>query len=118
MNEHTVHTFHIPVLGLGYSIDTPIKVARFGISSVISIMDDHLTEKMREYHSSKIGAPFTPITEKEGDYRAKRITSYLNLVNYIVKMQMKELQALSFNGDNDLVRYFQMLPEGSPLKRS
>ena len=32
-----LHSFHIPVLGLGYSIDTPVKVARFGISSVISI---------------------------------------------------------------------------------
>ena len=31
------HTFHIPVLGLGYSVDTPLKVARYGISSVVSI---------------------------------------------------------------------------------
>jgi hypothetical protein len=30
------HAFHIPVLGLGFSIDTPLKVARYGISSVIS----------------------------------------------------------------------------------
>jgi hypothetical protein len=45
------HTFHIPVLGLGYSIDTPLKVSRYGISSVLSIVDDELTERMREYHS-------------------------------------------------------------------
>jgi hypothetical protein len=116
MDEHAVHSFHIPVLGLGYSIDTPIKVARFGISSVISIMDDHLLEKMREYHCSQVGKPYVPITEQEDDYRAKRITGYLNLVGYIVERQMKQLHSLPFTGDNDLVKYFEMLPDGSPLK--
>ena len=47
------HKFHIPVLGLGYSIDTPLKVARYGISSVVSVVDDELTERMRELHSQK-----------------------------------------------------------------
>ncbi len=117
MDKQALHTFHIPVLGLGYSIDTPIKVARFGISSVISIMDDHLIEKMREYHSSLAGKSYVPITEKEEDYRAKRITGYLNLVNYIVNQQMKELRALPFYGDNDLVKYFELLPDESPLKK-
>jgi hypothetical protein len=117
MNEQNVHNFHIPVLGLGYSIDTPIKVARFGISSVISIMDDHLVEKMREYHCSKVGQKYIPITKLEYDHRAKRITAYLNLVNYIVKQQMKQLVKLPFDGDNDLVKYFKLLPDSSPLKK-
>lgn len=34
------HSFHIPVMGIAFTIDTPIKVARFGISSVISIVED------------------------------------------------------------------------------
>ncbi|MBP1655129.1 MAG: hypothetical protein H6Q28_1685, partial [Bacteroidetes bacterium] len=42
-----VHTFHIPVLGLAFSVDTPLRVARFGISSVVSIVDDILIERMR-----------------------------------------------------------------------
>ena len=117
MSKQTAHSFHIPVLGLGYSIDTPIKVARFGVSSVISIMDDHLIEKMRAYHCSKAGMNYIPITEKEEDHRAKRITAYLNLVNYVVKQQMKELRMLPFSGDNDLVKYFQLLPGESRLKR-
>ena len=37
-----MHNIHIPVMGTGFSIDTPIRVAQFGISSVISIMDDIL----------------------------------------------------------------------------
>ena len=49
-----VHKFHIPVLGLGYSIDTPLKVARYGISSVVSVVDDELIERMRKYKISQI----------------------------------------------------------------
>ena len=43
------HSFHIPVMGIGYTIDTPLKVAQYGIDSVISIGDDFLLEKIREY---------------------------------------------------------------------
>ena len=117
MDNQTLHSFHIPVLGLGYSIDTPIKVARFGISSVISIMDDHLVERMREYHSKKAGLIYVPIPEKDIDHRAKRITSYLNLVNYIIKRQMQQMRMLPFSGHNDLVKYFELLPDGSSLKK-
>ena len=48
------HSFHIPVMGTGYTIDTPIKVAHYGISSVISIIDHRLTEQMREFYSKKL----------------------------------------------------------------
>jgi hypothetical protein len=40
----SVHSFHIPVMGLAYTIDS-IRVAQYGISSVISIADDELIEK-------------------------------------------------------------------------
>jgi hypothetical protein len=36
------HTFHIPVMGIGYTIDTPARVAQYGISSAISLVDDML----------------------------------------------------------------------------
>lgn len=39
-NTKSPHTFHIPVMGLAYTIDSPIRVAHYGISSVISIADD------------------------------------------------------------------------------
>jgi len=116
MNKTELHSFHIPVLGLGYSIDTPVKVARFGISSVISIMDDHLIEKMRGYYCLKTGKEYMPITVKDHDHRAKRITAYLNLINSIVNQQMKHLLTLPFSGNNDLVKYFELLPSSSPLK--
>jgi len=117
MKNSELHSFHIPVLGLGYSIDTPVKVARFGISSVISIMDDHLVEKMRSYYCTVSNEPYVPIPTENEDHRAARITAYLNLVNAIVKKQMKQLRSFPFDEDNDLVKYFELLPTGAPLKR-
>lgn len=51
MKNKTKHTFHIPVMGTGFTIDTPFKVAKYGISSVVSLVDDILVENMREYYS-------------------------------------------------------------------
>ena len=89
------HKFHIPVMGLAYTIDSPIKVARFGISSVISIVEDRLIEMMRSHYYPTINKPYYPIDTNENDYRAKRITDYLNLVNTIVQAQVEKLKKLS-----------------------
>ena len=117
MQPTSPHSFHIPVMGLAYTIDTPIKVARFGISSVISIIEDNLVEKMREHYYRSVGMPYTPIAPTEEDYRARRITDYLNLVNLIVKKQFEELKAAPFEEGSDLNKYFEMLPGHSDLKR-
>ena len=116
MQNHNVHTFHIPVLGLAFSIDTPLRVARYGIASVISIVDDILIERMREYYSNLYGKPFTAITPKEDDHRARRITAYLNLVNHIVHEQTAKLKASAFEQGSEIVKYFEMLADHSPLK--
>lgn len=111
------HTFHIPVLGLGYSVDTPLKVARYGISSVMSVVDDELIERMRKYHLELNGLPYIPILKKDPDCRAKRITAYLDLVNHLVTQQFERLKKLPFEEGNDICRYFELLPEGSRLKQ-
>lgn len=111
------HTFHIPVLGLGYSIDTPLKVARYGISSTMSIVDDELIERMRQYHSQQNGEFFTPIFKKDEDARARRITAYLNLVAMLISKQFEALKSLPFEPGNDLCRYFELLPETSRLRQ-
>jgi len=115
--KNTPHTFHIPVMGLGFTIDSPIKVARFGISSVVSIVEDTIIERMRRYYYRKIDEPYQPITVSEPDYRAKRITDYLNLLNRIVGEQMERLRASTFEAGSELVQYFEMLPESSLLKK-
>ena len=117
MNEQTLHTFHIPVLGLAYSIDTPVKVARFGISSVISIMDDQLIEDMRKHYCRETGEHYQLIPQTDTDHRAKRITAYLNLVNKIVSNQIAELQCLPFVEGSEIMKYFELLPDSSFAKK-
>lgn len=116
MHLHSEHTFHIPVLGLSYSVDTPLKVARFGISSVVSIIKDDLLETMRRHYTAQFHLPFESIPESDPDYRAKRITAYLDMVQVIVKMQISRLRMLPFEPGNELATYFELLPEQAPSR--
>ncbi len=117
MNLSKAHTFHIPVMGIGYTIDTPVKVAPYGISSVISLVDDILIEKMRKLYCGKLNIDFKPITDKTEDFRAKRITSYLNLIDKIVKEKFNELKNSFLEKSSDIQKYFDMLPDISQLKQ-
>jgi hypothetical protein len=116
MEENKVHTFHIPVMGLAFSIDTPVKVARFGISSVVSIVDDVLIEQMRKQYALSRGETYDPITSNDHDYRARRITEYLNLLHRIVHEQIESLKASAFEKGSEIAKYFEMLADHSPLK--
>jgi len=109
------HTFFIPVMGIGFTIDTPLKVARYGISSVISLVDDTFIEQMRRYHCEQAGEPYQEIARGEEDARARRITAYLDLVDRLVGRQVEALKNSPFEKDSEITRYFRLLPEG-PLK--
>ena len=111
------HSFHIPVLGIGYTIDTPAKVAQFGISSVVSLVDDLLVEKMREFYSKQLKLPFTPITRDEIDYRAKRITAYLDVLNIVVQNKFAQIKNSTFEKGGDLYKYLEMAFENSKIKQ-
>ena len=114
-NQSSAHTFYIPVLGIGFSIDTPLKIGRYGVSSAISLVDDTFIEQMRKYHSERTGEPYEEIGRKVEDFRARRITAYLDLVDLLLKKQTKELQASPFEPGSEITRYFELLPE-SELK--
>lgn len=116
-DKNNIHTFHIPVMGIGYTIDTPIKVAHLGISSTISLVDDILIERMRAYYSGKYNFEYETIPSSDKDHRAKRITAYLNLVNKIVKVKFENLKSLKYEKGSELRKYFDILPNGSPLKK-
>jgi hypothetical protein len=118
MSTSNLHTFHIPVMGLAYTIDTPLKVARFGINSVISIVQDNLIEKMRCHYYHATGRPYQPITSRDPDHRARRITDYLNLVKTIVSEQIRALRLEPFLPGSDICKYFEMLPGSHPLTRA
>ncbi len=111
------HTFHIPVMGIGFTIDTPLKVAPYGITSVLSLGDDWLLERMREFYCKKFKLPFVAITRDEKDGRAKRITAYLNLINQLVQIKFNELKSSPFKKGSEISKYFEMLPEYSSLKK-
>ena len=114
--NNPLHTFHIPVMGLAYTIDSPIRVAKYGISSVISIMDDELIEKMNAFYSKKFDLPYQEITQKIHDYRAERITSYLNLVDKIVKEKFENFKTELSESKSALENYIAMLPNKSAIK--
>jgi len=111
------HIFHIPVLGLGYSIDTPLKGAQYGMSSVLSIVDDELIERMRKYHTECIDQKFVAISKHENDSRSKRITAYLNLLDQIIDAQFEFIKRQPFEKGNEICRYFdELLHDDSALK--
>lgn len=99
-------------MGTGFMIDAPLRVAKYGISSVISLVDDILIEQMRKFHCQQEGEPYVEIGNGEEDARARRITVYLNLLDRLVRRQVEALQASSFEPGSEITRYYEMLPEG------
>lgn len=113
----TTHTFHIPVMGTAFSIDTPFKIAPYGINSVLSIGDDMLLERIRKMYCDKFDLPYTEIEDSAEDSRARRITSYLNLIKKLVEKRFVELKNAGLDANDGIKRYFRLLPEGSGIKK-
>ncbi|MDH5368263.1 MAG: hypothetical protein OEW67_14885, partial [Cyclobacteriaceae bacterium] len=112
-----IHSFHIPVMGIGFTVDTPLKVAQYGMDSVVFIGDDILLEKLRKMYCDKFEIPFKEISDKIEDYRAKRITSYLNLINDLAKQKFDELKNATVEKSSEIKAYFNMLPDSSAIKQ-
>ena len=104
-------------MGTAFTADTPLKVAQYGIDSVISIVDDVLLERLRKFYSEKNNLPYTEIHKSSDDARANRITSYLNLVNDLSQVKLKEFSNLSKDKFEEVKKYFDILPESSSLKK-
>jgi hypothetical protein len=113
---HSGHLFYIPVMGTGFTIDTPLRVARFGISSVVSLVDDLLIERIHRYHAQQEGEPYVAIDSRQPDPRAARITAYLNFLNKVVRKQIETMKSAPFEAGSETSRYFELLPDGV-LKR-
>jgi hypothetical protein len=104
-------------MGLAFTIDTPIKVARYGISSTISIIEDKLVELMRLHYYKDRKEAYVPITSRQDDYRALRITDYLNLVNVIVNEQIEKIRVSTFEVGSEISKYIAMLPSKSEMRQ-
>lgn len=114
--QKNTHTFHIPVMGLAFTIDSPIRVAQYGIDSVISIMDDDLIEKMTAFYAQKFKQPYEEISQKVEDFRAKRITNYLNLIDTVVTQKFESFKAELIETRSKLDDFMTTLPSSSHLK--
>ena len=114
--QKNTHTFHIPVMGLAFTIDSPIRVAKYGIDSVISIMDDDLIEKMTAFYAQKFKQPYEEISQKVEDFRAKRITNYLNLIDTVVTQKFESFKAELIETRSKLDDFMTTLPSSSQLK--
>ncbi|WP_457638504.1 hypothetical protein [Oceanithermus sp.] len=115
----TQHTFHIPVMGTAFTIDTPARIAKYGISSVVSIVDDDLMERMRAYWSRLRGREYQPIKKDlRADSRARRTTAYLNLLSEIVAEDFAKLRSAPLEPGSDLWRYLELLPGSSQLRQA
>lgn len=111
------HSFHIPVMGIGFTVDTPLKVAKYGMDSAISLVDDILLEKLRKMYSEKFELPYQEITDKIDDFKAKRITSYLNMISDLAEEKFEALKNVTSQKSNDFFEYMNMLPDHSKLKK-
>ncbi|REC76498.1 hypothetical protein DRF60_14140 [Chryseobacterium elymi] len=116
MTHKPLHNFHIPVMGLAYTIDSPIRVAQYGISSVISIIDDEILEKMKNFYNKKFSLDYLGISTKTEDYRAKRITAYLDMVDDIVNEKFEAFKQEITKNKEALKNFMAILPNSSHLK--
>ncbi len=106
------HGFTIPVMGIAFTIDSPLKLARYGISSTVSLVDDLFLEQMRKHHSAECGDDYVPIKKNAPNGRALRVTAYLDFLDRQVTKQIRHMKTLPFEEGSDICRYFELLPDG------
>lgn len=103
-------------MGIGFTIDTAIRLAPLGIDSAISLVNDDVIEAARAHHCRKRLLPYDAIAKNTPDARARRITAYLNLVHDLVVQDTQRVKASSFDEGGQLARYFDLLPSDSVLR--
>ena len=111
------HKFHIPVMGTAFTAETPLRVAQFGINSVVSIVDDVLLERLRKVYCESNGYIYNEITNENINHRADRITSYLNLINKLTTKKFEEFINSTKEKFEDIKKYFSLLPNSSEIKK-
>ena len=110
------HTFHIPVMGTAFTAETPLRVAKYGIDSVIALADDVLLERLRKIYSDENDITYLAIKNNTKDYRSNRITAYLDMVNDLVSEKFDEFITSTSSRFEEVKKYFEMLPDGSSIK--
>ena len=111
------HSFHIPVMGIGFSVDSALKVARYGINSVLSLSGFSLHEKLRKYYCEKYGIVYEKITKDENDYKAKRTTAYLNLLDDQITISFDNYKNSPLQHIDEIEKHIDLLPNNIELRK-
>ena len=104
-------------MGTAFTADSPLKVAHYGINTAIALADDVLLERLRKYYSDLNDIYYDEIKNNTVDYRADRITAYLDVVNKIVSDKFNEFTTSTKDKFEEVKKYFAMLPDSSDVKR-
>ena len=104
-------------MGTAFTADSPLKVAHYGINTVVALADDVLLERLRKYYSQLHNLTYNEIRNNTKDYRADRITSYLNMVNKLVTRKFESFTSATHDKFDEIQKYFKMLPDNSSLKQ-
>jgi len=107
------HDFHIPVMGTGFTLDSALRVAKFGISTVISLADDRVIERVRRHYDPSA----VPIRAGDPDARARRITAWLDYVDAETRRQVEEVRAQPLEPGTDRFRHRALLGRDAPVVR-
>ena len=100
-------------MGVSFTNESPLKIGRFGIDSVMSLGDDNLLEDLRKHWAGKRGDGFTPIAKNAPQARARRVQAWCDLVADELDAQMLHMRREPMMPGLDLWRYFALLPEGA-----
>ncbi len=70
-----LHSFHIPVMGTGFTIDSAIRVGVFGIATVMPLQDHALAESVRKHYCQEHGYVFEAVPAKRTRRRRRSASS-------------------------------------------
>lgn len=111
------HSFHIPVMGAGFTIDSAIRVSHLGIDSVLALNATTLQEKLRKKFCHEYGLPYIEIADTVEDCHAKRITEYLNVIHQLCLKNFNKVRSFAHIQKEETLRCIGLLPNGEDLKR-
>ncbi|MCW3787575.1 hypothetical protein [Plebeiibacterium sediminum] len=115
--QSSLHTFHIPVMGTGYTIESPLKVAHYGIDSVVPITDHYLMEQLREMYCKENNLEYVAEDLSKSDARSNITRKYLDLLDDLVTIKFNKLKASDFVAGSEITKYFDLLPDTNSLKQ-
>ncbi len=115
--QSSLHTFHIPVMGTGYTIESPLKVAHYGIDSVVPITDHYLMEQLREMYCKENNLDYVAEDLSKSDARSNITRKYLDLLDDLVIMKFNKVKESDFVEGSEITKYFDLLPDTNALKQ-